>query len=87
MIFGRSPALWLALVAAALNVVVSLSIVSFSAEQLAVLNAFAVAVIGVIANETNPTTVGTFALTTKAPTTATTPSTNTSNPTNSNPTG
>lgn len=83
MILGRSPALWLSLVTAALNVIVSLGIVSFTADQLAVLNAFAIAVIGVIANETNPTTVGTFALTTKAPTNSSTPTSTTTpmNPT------
>lgn len=67
MILGRSSALWLALVAAALNVAVSIFHVNFTTDQLTVLNAFAIALIGVVANETNPTTAGTFALTTKAP--------------------
>ena len=67
MILGRSPALWLALITAALNVAVSVLGVNFTPDQLAVLNAFAISVIGVIANETNPTTAGTFAMTTKAP--------------------
>lgn len=67
MILGRSSALWLALVTAALNVAVSIFHIEFTLDQLAVLNAFAVALIGIIANETNPTTAGTFAMTTKAP--------------------
>jgi hypothetical protein len=67
MILGRTTALWLALVTATLNVAVSVFSVGFTIDQLAVLNAFAVAVIGVIANEQNPTSAGTFELTTKAP--------------------
>jgi hypothetical protein len=67
MILGRTSALWLALVTAALNVAVSVFHVDFTLDQLAVLNAFAIAVIGVIANEQNPTSAGTFDLTTKAP--------------------
>lgn len=67
MILGRTSALWLALVTASLNVAVSVFSIGFTTDQLAVLNAFAVALIGVIANEQNPTSAGTFALTTKAP--------------------
>ena len=61
VILGRSPALWYALVVAALNAGVVVFGVNLTAEQLAALNAFALAVLGVIANESDPTTVPTFA--------------------------
>lgn len=67
MIFGRAKSLWLALVAAVLNTLVVLQVVTLTLEQLAALNALAVAVIGIVANEENPTTAGTFEFTTKAP--------------------
>lgn len=66
MILGRNPALWLALLAAALNVAVVVFGVQLTMEQIAVLNAFFVAIIGFVANEKDPTTLPTFALTTSA---------------------
>ena len=65
MILGRSPALWAALVAAALNVALVLGLAHLSVEQVAALNGLALAFIGVIANESDPTTVPTFALATR----------------------
>ncbi len=67
MILGRNPALWLGLVAAALNVLVLVVGIHLDAQQLAALNAFAAAIIGVLANETANGTAGTFDLTTKPP--------------------
>lgn len=67
MILGRSRVLWLALIAAALNVAVGVFNVQLTVEQIISINALAIAVLGVIANEDDPTTAGTFALTTKAP--------------------
>ncbi len=64
MILGRNPALWLALLAAALNVAVVVFGVQLTMEQIAVLNAFFVAIIGFVANEKDPTTLPTFAMTT-----------------------
>lgn len=66
MILGRNPALWLGLVGAVLNALVLFGL-HLSAEQVAALNAVAFAVVGVIANEADPTTAGTFAATTQAP--------------------
>ena len=75
MILGRNPGLILAVVAAALNVAVVVLGIHLNADQLASLNALAVAVVGVVANEADPTTAGTLAPTTKAPpATAQTPS-------------
>ena len=62
MILGRNPALWLAVLAAGLNVLVIVFGVQLTAEQLAALNAFLVAFIGFVANEKDPTTLPTFAL-------------------------
>lgn len=62
MILGRNPALWLALIAAALNVIVVVFGIQLSAEQIATLNAFFVALIGFVANEKDPTTLPTFAM-------------------------
>lgn len=67
MILGRNPALWLGLVAAILNTLVVVLNIQLTAEQLVSLNALAFAVVAVVANESDPTTAGTFALTTKAP--------------------
>ena len=61
MILGRSPALWYALIVAALNAGVVVFGVNLTAEQLAALNAFALAILGVIANESDPRTVPTLA--------------------------
>lgn len=67
MILGRNPALWLALIQATLNVLVVILHIPWDSTQIAVLNVFGVAVVGVVANNSDPTTAGTFALTTKAP--------------------
>jgi len=67
MILGRNPALWLALVAAVLNVAVSVFGIVLTTDQLLTVNALAFALVGVLANSADPTTVGTFALTTKPP--------------------
>ena len=67
MIFGRSPALWGALIAAGLNVLVFVFGVHMSADQVGYLNAFALVLIGIVANESDPTTVGTFAPTITRP--------------------
>lgn len=67
MILGRNVALWLGLVAAVLNSAVVVFGIHLTTEQVVSLNALAFAVIGVIANEADPTTAGTFAMTTKAP--------------------
>ena len=67
MIFGRNPALWLALLQATLNVAVVVLGVPWDTTQIAVLNVFGVAIVGVVANSADPTTAATFAMTTKAP--------------------
>jgi uncharacterized membrane protein len=67
MILGRNPALWLALVAAIVNVAVVVFNLNLTADQIVALNALAFAVVGILANSSDPTTVGTFALTTRAP--------------------
>jgi uncharacterized membrane protein len=67
MILGRQPALWLALVAALLNVMVVVFGIHLTGEQIATLNAFAIAVVGIVANESDPTTAGTFAPTITRP--------------------
>jgi hypothetical protein len=67
VILGRSPALWLALVAALLNAAVVVFHIPLDGIQVAALNGLAVAAIGVIANAADPTTAATFAFTTKAP--------------------
>jgi len=68
MILGRNPALWLALITAVLNAAVIVFGIQLSAEQMAALNGLAVAVIGVVANEADPTTASTLAFTTSGPT-------------------
>lgn len=67
MLLGRSPALWVAAVAAVLNVLVIVFGVPLSIDGLAALNVAAAALIGLIANASDPTTAPTFALTTKPP--------------------
>lgn len=61
MILGRSPALWLGFVTAGLNVLVVVFGIRLDAIQLAGLNVFFGALIGIVANETDPTTVPTLA--------------------------
>lgn len=67
MILGRSPALWLSLIAAGLNVLIIVGGVHLTDVEVATLNAFFVALVGIIANESDPTTAGTFAMTTSRP--------------------
>lgn len=62
MILGRNPALWLGAVVALLNVAVVVFGVQLDAEQIAALNAAAVAVVALVANAGDPSTVPTFAL-------------------------
>lgn len=50
MILGRPAALWASLIAAAINVVVFVGGVPWTTDQVVILNAFALAVIGVLAN-------------------------------------
>lgn len=64
---GRSTSLWVALIAAGVNLLVALNAVTLTAEQIAAINAFALIAFGILANEENPTTAGTFEPTTKAP--------------------
>lgn len=67
MILGRNNALWAAAVAAIFNVLVVLGLWQISGLQLASVDGAAFAIIGLIANASDPTTAPTFALTTKAP--------------------
>lgn len=64
MILGRNPALWLALLAAILNISVVVVGWQLSAEQIAAINAGFIAIIGFVANEKDPTTLPTFAMST-----------------------
>lgn len=67
MILGRSRLLWMGLATAILNGAVVVFGVPLTGEQVAAINAVVVAILGILANEADPTTAGTFALTTKAP--------------------
>lgn len=66
-LLGRATTLWVALIAALLNLVVVLNIVTLDALQIGSINGFALVLIGILANEENPTTAGTFSGTTSAP--------------------
>lgn len=66
-LLGRSTSLWVSLVAAALNLAVVLNVVTLDALQIGSINTFALILIGVIANEENPTTAGVLEGTTSAP--------------------
>jgi hypothetical protein len=66
-LLGRATTLWVALIAAGLNLVVVLNIVTLDALQIGSINGFALVLIGILANEENPTTAGTFEGTTSAP--------------------
>jgi 4-hydroxybenzoate polyprenyltransferase len=66
-LFGRATSLWVALIASALNLLVVLSVVTLDGVQIGSINAFALIVIGILANEENPTTAGTFSGTTETP--------------------
>jgi uncharacterized membrane protein len=75
MILGRNPALWLGLATAVLAAAVVVFGVALSTIQVETIMAVVSAIIGIVANEADPTTAGTLAFTTKAPQlTATTPS-------------
>ena len=66
-LLGRATTLWVALIAAALNLVVVLNVVVLDALQIGSINGFALVLIGILANEENPTTAGTFSATTDTP--------------------
>lgn len=58
MILNRNGGLWTGLFAAALNVAVIVFGIHLTPEGLAALNAFALAVVGLVANASDPTTAG-----------------------------
>jgi len=60
MILGRNPALWAALVAAILNVLVVVVGVPLTIDGIAALNGLALVVIGLVANISDPSTGPTF---------------------------
>lgn len=66
-LFGRATSLWVSLIAAALNFAVVLNFVQLDGLQIAATNGFAIVLIGILANEENPTTAGTFSGTTETP--------------------
>ena len=66
-LLGRSTTLWVSLIAAALNLVVVLGVVTLTVDQIVAINGFAFILVGILANEENPTTAGTFSGTTHAP--------------------
>lgn len=66
-LLGRSTTLWVSLIAAALNLVVVLGVVTLDALQIGSINGFALVLIGILANEENPTTAGTFSGTIETP--------------------
>ncbi len=65
MILGRNRALWVALLGAVLNAIVVLGVLNLTSDQIASLDGLGLALIGIIANASDPTTAPTFALTTK----------------------
>lgn len=67
MILGRNAGLWAATAAAIVNVAATLGVVSLPPEAWSALNAALFAVIGLIANEADPTTAATFAPTIRGP--------------------
>lgn len=66
-LFGRATTLWVSLVAGALNLAVVVFRVPLDADQVIAINGFALILIGILANEENPTTAGTFSATTETP--------------------
>lgn len=77
MILGRNPGLWYGLIQAALNVAAAILVVVTNqpvspagVALFAALNGFGAAIVGVIANSSDPTTQPTFALTTAPPRTS-----------------
>lgn len=74
MILGRNAGLWAGLVQSGLNVAAAVLVVATNAALtsgevalFAALNAFGLAVVAVIANASDPSTLPTFAMTTKTP--------------------
>lgn len=61
MILGRAPSLWVALVAAVLNVAVVVFRLPLDGLQVGALNALGLVVIGIMANEADPRAVTTLA--------------------------
>lgn len=70
MILGRNAGLWSAAVAALLNVGVFVLAVPLTAFQVGILNVAALAIVGLVANRSDPTTAPTFAATLHGPTAA-----------------
>lgn len=68
MILGRNAALWVAFAAAIINVAVVVFHVNLTPEGIAALNTLALVFVGLIANEADPTTLGTFAASITPPT-------------------
>jgi hypothetical protein len=66
-LLGRSTTLWVSLIAAALNFVVVMGVVHLDAIQIGATNGFALLLVGILANEENPTVAGTFSGTMQAP--------------------
>lgn len=66
-LLGRATTMWTALVGAALNLAVLLNVVELNVDQVLGINGFALVLIGILANEENPTTAGTFSATTETP--------------------
>ena len=66
-LLGRSTTLWVSLIAAGLNLLTVLNVVTLDALQIGSINTFALVLIGILANEENPTTAGTFSATTQTP--------------------
>ncbi len=64
MILGRNPALFLGLIQAALNVAVLVLGISLTVDQVVALNGLGIALVSIVANESDPSTVGTFSPTT-----------------------
>lgn len=85
LILGRSPAMWAAFLQALLNVIVGVFGIPLSQDQVIELNALGVVAIGLLANSTDPRTVPTLALTTRAPSSTPTTSSTSSTPTADSP--
>jgi uncharacterized membrane protein YccF (DUF307 family) len=61
VILGRNPGLWLALIQAAINALVVVLGIPFTVDQVVALNVLGIALVGTVANESDPSTVSTFA--------------------------
>ncbi len=66
-LLGRATSLWVSLVAAGLNLVTVLGVVHLDGVQIGSIDTFALVLIGILANEENPTTAGTLSATTQTP--------------------